>query len=405
MATNAPIHTGRHFLQIPGPTNVPDRVLRAMDMPTIDHRGPEFAKLGLEVLEGCKEVFRTKNPVIIYPSSGTGAWEAAIVNTLSQGDKVLMAETGHFATLWCALARKFNIEVEFLPGDWRHGASPEQIEARLSEDRAHSIKAVMVVHNETSTGVTSRIAAIRKAIDRAQHPALFLVDTISSLGSIEYNHDEWGVDVTVSCSQKGLMLPPGLGFNAISDKAMAAAKANTMPRSYWDWHEIIGSNKTGGWPYTPATNMLYGLKEAIAMLQEEGLDNVFARHLRHAAATRAAVRAWDLEILCLNEDEHSPILTAVLMPDGHDADRFRQVTLDNFDMSLGAGLSKVKGKVFRIGHLGHFNDLMLMGTLAGVEMGLELAKVPHRGGGVTAAMGVLTGKDGATSSRTKTASP
>lgn len=395
MATNAPIHTGRHFLQIPGPTNVPDRVLRAMDMPTIDHRGPEFAKLGLDVLEGCKEVFRTKNPVIIYPSSGTGAWEAAIVNTLSQGDKVLMAETGHFATLWCALARKFNIEVEFLPGDWRHGASPEQIEARLSEDRAHSIKAVMVVHNETSTGVTSRIAAIRKAIDRAQHPALFLVDTISSLGSIEYNHDEWGVDVTVSCSQKGLMLPPGLGFNAISDKAMAAAKANTMPRSYWDWHEIIGSNKSGGWPYTPATNMLYGLKEAITMLQEEGLDNVFARHLRHAAATRAAVRAWDLEILCLNEDEHSPILTAVLMPDGHDADRFRQVTLDNFDMSLGAGLSKVKGKVFRIGHLGHFNDLMLMGTLAGVEMGLELAKVPHRGGGVTAAMGVLTGKDGA----------
>ncbi len=405
MATNAPIHTGRHFLQIPGPTNVPDRVLRAMDMPTIDHRGPEFAKLGLEVLEGCKEVFRTKNPVIIYPSSGTGAWEAAIVNTLSQGDKVLMAETGHFATLWCALARKFNIEVEFLPGDWRHGASPEQIEARLSEDRAHSIKAVMVVHNETSTGVTSRIAAIRKAIDRAQHPALFLVDTISSLGSIEYNHDEWGVDVTVSCSQKGLMLPPGLGFNAISEKAMAAAKANTMPRSYWDWHEIIGSNKSGGWPYTPATNMLYGLKEAITMLQEEGLDNVFARHLRHAAATRAAVRAWDLEILCLNEDEHSPILTAVLMPDGHDADRFRQVTLDNFDMSLGAGLSKVKGKVFRIGHLGHFNDLMLMGTLAGVEMGLELAKVPHRGGGVTAAMGVLTGKDGAASSRTKAASP
>lgn len=405
MATNAPIHTGSHFLQIPGPTNVPDRVLRAMDMPTIDHRGPEFAKLGLEVLEGCKEVFRTKNPVIIYPSSGTGAWEAAIVNTLSQGDKVLMAETGHFATLWCALARKFNIEVEFLPGDWRHGASPEQIEARLSEDRAHSIKAVMVVHNETSTGVTSRIAAIRKAIDRAQHPALFLVDTISSLGSIEYNHDEWGVDVTVSCSQKGLMLPPGLGFNAISEKAMAAAKANTMPRSYWDWHEIIGSNKSGGWPYTPATNMLYGLKEAITMLQEEGLDNVFARHLRHAAATRAAVRAWDLEILCLNEDEHSPILTAVLMPDGHDADRFRQVTLDNFDMSLGAGLSKVKGKVFRIGHLGHFNDLMLMGTLAGVEMGLELAKVPHRGGGVTAAMGVLTGKDGAASSRTKAASP
>jgi len=366
-----------------------------MDMPVIDHRSSQFAELAKGVFDGCQKIFKTAGPVIIFPSSGTGAWEAAIVNTLSQGDKVLMAETGHFAALWCTLAKKFNIEVEFLPGDWRHGASPEQIEARLREDRAHTIKAVMVVHNETSTGVTSRIAAIRKAIDGAGHPALFLVDTISSLGSIEYNHDAWGVDVTVSCSQKGLMLPPGLGFNAISDKAMAAAKANTMPRSYWDWHEIIGSNKSGGWPYTPATNMLYGLKEAITMLQEEGLDNVFARHLRHAAATRAAVRGWDLEILCLNEDEHSPILTAVLMPDGHDADRFRQVTLDNFDMSLGAGLSKVKGKVFRIGHLGHFNDLMLMATLAGVEMGLELAKVPHRAGGVTAAMGVLTGADGA----------
>jgi alanine-glyoxylate transaminase / serine-glyoxylate transaminase / serine-pyruvate transaminase len=399
MATNAPVHTGRHFLQIPGPTTVPDRVLRAMDMPTIDHRGPEFAKLGHEILDACKTVFRTKNPVIIYPSSGTGAWEAAIVNTLSPGDKVLMAETGHFAALWCALAKRFNIVVDFLPGDWRHGASPEQIEARLREDRGHEIKAVMVVHNETSTGITCRIADIRKAIDRARHPALFLVDTISSLGSIDYKHDEWGVDVTVAGSQKGLMLPPGLSFNAISDKALAAAKANTMPRSYWDWQEIIGSNKSGSWPYTPATNLLYGLKEAITMLMEEGLDNVFTRHRRHAEATRAAVRAWGLEILCLNEDEHSPVVTAVVMPDGHDADRFRQVTLDNFDMSLGTGLSKVKGKVFRIGHLGHFNDLMLMGTLAGVEMGLALAKVPYITGGVTAAMNVLTGQATATAAR------
>ena len=385
-------HTGRHFLQIPGPTNVPDRVLRAIDMPTIDHRGPEFAELGLHVLEACKTIFRTRNPVIIYPSSGTGAWEAAIVNVLSPGDKVLMAETGHFASLWRALAERFKIEVDMIPGDWRRGASPEQIEAKLAEDKAHRIKAVMVVHNETSTGATSRIADIRKAIDRAKHPALFMVDTISSLASVAYEHDAWGVDVTVSGSQKGLMLPPGLSFNAVSDKALAAAKASTTPRSYWDWHEIIAANKSGGWPYTPATNMLYGLKEAIDMLHEEGLDNVFARHQRHAAATRAAVRAWNLEILCVEPREQSPVLTGVVMPDGHDADRFRQVTLEHFDMSLGAGLSKVKGKVFRIGHLGHFNDLMLMGTLAGVEMGLHLAGVPHRAGGVQAAMDVLKEK-------------
>jgi alanine-glyoxylate transaminase/serine-glyoxylate transaminase/serine-pyruvate transaminase len=385
-------HTGRHFLQIPGPTNVPDRVLRAIDMPTIDHRGPEFAELGLHVLEACKTIFRTRNPVIIYPSSGTGAWEAAIVNVLSPGDKVLMAETGHFASLWRALAERFKIEVDMIPGDWRRGASPEQIEAKLAEDKAHRIKALMVVHNETSTGATSRIADIRKAIDRAKHPALFMVDTISSLASVAYEHDAWGVDVTVSGSQKGLMLPPGLSFNAVSDKALAAAKASTTPRSYWDWHEIIAANKSGGWPYTPATNMLYGLKEAIAMLHEEGLDNVFARHQRHAAATRAAVRAWNLEILCVEPREQSPVLTGVVMPDGHDADRFRQVTLEHFDMSLGAGLSKVKGKVFRIGHLGHFNDLMLMGTLAGVEMGLHLAGVPHRAGGVQAAMDVLKEK-------------
>ena len=385
-------HTGRHFLQIPGPTNVPDRVLRAIDMPTIDHRGPEFAELGLHVLEACKTIFRTKNPVIIYPSSGTGAWEAAIVNALSPGDTVLMAETGHFASQWRALAERFKLEVDMIPGDWRRGASPEQIEAKLTEDRAHRIKAVMVVHNETSTGATSRVADIRKAIDRAKHPALFMVDTISSLASVAYEHDAWGVDVTVGGSQKGLMLPPGLGFNAVSDKALAAAKANTSTRSYWDWHEIIAANKSGGWPYTPATNMLYGLKEAIAMLHEEGLDNVFARHQRHAAATRAAVRAWNLEVLCVEPREQSPVLTGVVMPDGHDADHFRKVTLEHFDMSLGAGLSKLKGKIFRIGHLGHFNDLMLMGTLAGVEMGLHLAGVPHRAGGVQAAMDVLKDK-------------
>lgn len=393
--SNASFHTGRHFLQIPGPTNVPDRVLRAMDMPTIDHRGPEFAQLGLEVIEGSKKVFKTKNPVIIYPSSGTGAWEAAIVNTLSPGDKVLMVETGHFATLWRAMADKLKLDVEFVPGDWRHGASPEEIEARLSKDKGHSFKAVMVVHNETSTGVTSRIAEIRKAIDAAKHPALLMVDTISSLGSIDYEHDKWGVDVTVSCSQKGLMLPPGLGFNAVSDKALEASKQNTSLRSYWDWHEIINANKGGSWSYTPATNMLYGLKEAIAMLLEEGLDNVFARHKRYSAATRAAVATWGLENLCLDPREYSPILTAVVMPEGHDADQFRKVTLDNFDMSLGAGLSKIKGKVFRIGHLGHFNDLMLMGTLSGVEMALELAKVPHKKGGVISAMDVLTGRSGA----------
>ena len=387
------VHTGKHFLQIPGPTNVPDRVLRAMDMPTIDHRGPEFAQLGLDVLEGCKAVFRTKNPVVIYPSSGTGAWEAAIVNTLSRGDKVLMAETGHFATLWKGLAEKFKLEVDFLAGDWRRGAQPAEIEARLVADHQHRIKAVMVVHNETSTGVTSRIHEIRKAIDRAKHPALLLVDTISSLGSIEYEHDAWGVDVTVSCSQKGLMLPPGLGFNAISEKALSAAKANQTSRSYWDWQDILQQNKNGSWPYTPATNLLYGLKEAIKMLMEEGLDNVFARHLRLAAATRAAVRAWNLEILCQDPQEYSPILTAVVMPAGHDADYFRDVALKNYDMSLGAGLSKVKGKVFRIGHLGHFNDLMLMATLSGVEMALDIANVPHKAGGVLAAMEVLKAKD------------
>jgi alanine-glyoxylate transaminase/serine-glyoxylate transaminase/serine-pyruvate transaminase len=390
--SNASVHTGRHFLQIPGPTNVPDRVLRAMDMPTIDHRGPEFAQLGHDVIAASKKVFRTDKPVIIYPSSGTGAWEAAIVNALSPGDKVLMVETGQFATQWRTLALKMKLEVDFIPGDWRHGVNPADIEAKLSADKQHAIKAVMVVHSETSTGVVSNIPAVRKAIDSAKHPALLLVDSISGLGAIDYDHDGWGVDVTVSCSQKGLMLPPGLGFNAVSDKALAASKANTSVRSYWDWHEIIAANAGGSWPYTPPTNLLYGLKEAIAMLLEEGLEQVFARHKRYSAATRAAAQAWDLQVQCVEPQGHSPILTAIVMPDGHDADQFRKVTLDHFDMSLGSGLNKLKGKVFRIGHIGHFNDLMLMGTLSGVEMALDLAKVPHRSGGVLAAMNVLTGR-------------
>src|SRR6266478_1062403 len=383
------VHTGKHLLQIPGPTNVPDRVLRAMDMPTIDHRGPEFAQLGLEVLRGCKAVFRTKNPVVIYPSSGTGAWEAAIVNTLSPGDKVLMVETGHFATLWKQMAARWGIEVDFVPGDWRHGADPADIEARLAQDSSHSIKAVMVVHNETSTGVTSRVAEVRAAMDKVGHPALLLVDTISSLGSVDYRHDEWKVDVTVSGSQKGFMLPPGLGFNAISEKARAAAKKNKMPRSYWDWEEMVKPNASGFFPYTPATNLLYGLREAIAMLLEEGLDNVFARHKRLAAATRAAVAHWGLEVLCQEPSEYSPVLTAVLMPPGHDADKFRKIVLENYNMSLGSGLSKLAGKVFRIGHLGECNELTLLGALTGVEMGLSLAGVPHRAGGVAAAMTFL----------------
>lgn len=387
------LHSGRHFLQIPGPTNVPDRVLRAMDMPTIDHRGPEFAELGFAVMAGAQRVFQTKNPVIIYPSSGTGAWEAAIVNALSPGDRVLMAETGQFATLWRNLAVKFRLDVDFIPGDWRSGADMAEIARRLDADKAHAIKAVMVVHNETSTGCVTHPHDVRKVLNQVSHPALLMVDTISGLGSLDYRHDAWGVDVTVAGSQKGLMLPPGLGFNAVSDKALAAAKANTSIRSYWDWHEIIAANTSGSWPYTPATNLLYGLKEAIAMLEEEGLANVFARHVRHGAATRAAVEAWGLDVLSRKPADHSAALTAVVLPDGHDADNFRKIVLDTFDMSLGTGLAKLKGKVFRIGHLGHFNDLMLMGTLAGVEMGLALAKIPHRAGGVLAAMDVLSGGD------------
>ena len=384
--------SGRHFLQIPGPSNVPDRVLRAIDMPTMDHRGPEFGELGRRVLEGMGRVFGTDGTVVIFPGSGTGAWEAAIVNTLKPGDTVLMYETGQFATLWRAMAGRLGLKVEFVPGDWRHGVDPADVEARLRADTGRAIKAVMVVHNETSTGVTSRIAAIRAAIDAADHPALFMVDTISSLASMEYRHDAWGVDVTVAGSQKGLMLPPGLGFNAVSEKALAVARAGGMPRSYWDWQEMMGPNKTGYFPYTPATNLLYGLDEALKMLDEEGLSQVFARHDRFAEATRAAVHGWGLEVLALDPREYSSVLTTVIMPDGHDADALRAVILDRFDMSLGQGLGKLKGKVFRIGHLGDFNDLMLMGTLAGVEMGLHLAGVPHSDGGVAAAMDVLAGR-------------
>jgi alanine-glyoxylate transaminase/serine-glyoxylate transaminase/serine-pyruvate transaminase len=385
-----PFQTGRHFLQIPGPTNVPERILRAMARPTIDHRGPEFARLGLEVLEGLKEVFQTSGRVVIYPASGTGAWEAALVNVLSPGDKVLMFETGHFATLWREMAGRLGIDADFVPGDWRHGVDPAMVEARLTEDRRREFQAVMVVHNETSTGVTSRIGAVRQAMDRAGHPALLLVDTISSLASIDYRHDEWGVDVTVAGSQKGLMLPPGLSFNAISEKALAASKSARLPKSYWDWQPMLAANKAGFFPYTPGTNLLYGLRESIQMLREEGLENVFARHDRHAEATRRAVRAWGIEILCVNPEEYSSSLTAVLMPAGHSADELRKLILEQFDMSLGSGLGKVQDRVFRIGHLGNFNDLMLAGTLCGVEMGLALAHVPFSKGGVAAALDYLT---------------
>jgi len=381
--------SGRHFLQIPGPTNVPDRVLRAMDYPTIDHRGPEFARLTLEILERLKPVFQTQGPIITYAASGTGAWEAALVNTLSPGDRVLMFETGHFATLWRTMAEKLGLVVEFVPGDWRSGVDPALVEAKLADDRAHAFKAVMAVHNETSTGVTSRIAEVRKAIDRANHPALFMVDTISSLASIDYRHDEWGVDVTVAGSQKGLMLPPGLSFNAVSDKAIAASKHAKLPRSYWRWDETLAMNRQGYFPSTPATNLLYGLHEALAMLHEEGLPAVFARHQRHAEATRRAVRGWGLEILCRNPAEYSGSLTAVMMPDGHDADAFRREVLARYDMSLGTGLGRLAGSVFRIGHLGFFNDLMLCATLCGVEMGLAVREVPHRKNGVAAALAYL----------------
>jgi len=382
--------SGRHFLQIPGPTNVPDRILRAMDFPTIDHRGPAFAALTRDVLSGLKTVFQSDGPVIVYPASGTGAWEAALVNLLSPGDRVLMFETGQFATLWRQLAERLGLEVAFVPGDWRSGVDAARLESLLAEDRAHDIKAVCVVHNETSTGVTSDIPALRRAIDAIGHPALFLVDTISSLASIDYRHTAWGVDVTVAGSQKGLMLPPGLSFNAVSEKALAAAETARLPKSYWGWQEMLRANEAGHFPYTPATNLLYGLKEAISMLLEEGLDRVFSRHARLAEATRRAVRGWGLEVLCTDPAAYSNSLTAVLMPEGHDADAFRKTVLERFDMSLGNGLGKVQGKVFRIGHLGDFNELMLTATLSGVQMGLSLAGVPHEKAGLQDALDYMT---------------
>ncbi|MSO54559.1 MAG: aminotransferase class V-fold PLP-dependent enzyme [Rhodospirillales bacterium] len=382
--------SGRHFLQIPGPTNVPGRILRAIERPTIDHRGPEFARLASEIFSGLKRVVQTTSPVIVFPSSGTGAWEAALVNTLSPGDRILMCETGHFATLWRELAARLGLVVDFIPSDWRSPVDPAAIEAKLIEDKTKQIKAVCVVHNETSTGVTSDIPTIRAAIEKTRHPALLMVDTISSLASIDYRHDAWGVDVTVGCSQKGLMLPPGLGLNAISAKAMAATKTAKLPRSYWAWDAMLDMNKTGFFPYTPSTNLLFGLAEAITMLEEEGLENVFARHKRLARATRAAVKAWKLEILCRDEERHSNSLTAVVMPEKSDADEFRKVVLERFNMSLGNGLGRLKGKVFRIGHLGSLNELMLAGTLSGIEMGFKVAGVPHRPGGVQAALADLT---------------
>ncbi|MBC7623077.1 MAG: aminotransferase class V-fold PLP-dependent enzyme [Aeromicrobium sp.] len=387
--SNSSHRAGRHFLQIPGPTPIPERILRAIDRQVIDHRGPAFQALAKDVLEGIKSIFKTTQPVIIYPASGTGAWEAALVNTLSAGDQVLMVESGQFASLWHKMAVKLGLVPQLIETDWRSGVDAAIIEAALTADKSHAIKAVCVVHSETSTGVLSNIAAVRKAMDHAKHPALLMVDTISSLGSAEYRHDEWGVDVTIGGSQKGLMLPPGLSFNAISAKALAASKTAKLPRAFWGWDEMLVANETGFFPYTPATNMLYGLREAIAMLHEEGLDNVFARHIRHGETARRAVAAWGLTLQCGNPAEYSPVLTTVQVPAGHDADHLRAVILQNFDMSLGMGLARLKGKVFRIGHLGDCNDLSLMAALTGVEMGLALAGIPHKKGGVDAAMAYL----------------
>jgi len=384
------MHTGRHFLQIPGPTNVPDRVLRAMAQPVIDHRGPEFAKLGRDVLQGVRQVFQTKGPVVIFPSSGTGSCEAALANTLSPGDRVLIFETGWFSHIaWRRTAENLGVIVEYVPGSWRRGVSAAEVEARLAADPQQQFKAVVVVHNETSTGATSNIADVRKAMNRARHPALLIVDAISSLGSIDFRHDAWEVDVTVTGSQKGLMLPPGLGFNAMSEKALAARKTSKMPRSYWDWEEMLKANASGFFPYTPATNLLYALREALLMIEEEGLENIFMRHARYGAATRACVRAWGLQVLCEEPRDQSDALTAVVMPEGHNADRLRELILEKFDMSLGTGLGQLAGKVFRIGHLGSFNDLSLAGTLSGVEMGLELAGGTFKRGGVQAALNSL----------------
>jgi alanine-glyoxylate transaminase / serine-glyoxylate transaminase / serine-pyruvate transaminase len=394
------IHTGRHFLQVPGPTNVPDRVLRAMDNPVLDHRGPEFAELALDILQGLREVFRTTGPVIIYPSSGTGACEAALVNTLSTGDRVLIFETGQFSEGWRQIGKRLGLDVDYAPGDWRRGASPADLEERLRADTKHGYKAIVVVHNETSTGTTSRIAELRGVMNDLGHPALLIVDAISSLGCIDVRHDEWQADVTVCGSQKGLMTPPGLGFNAVSERALSANKDAKLPRSYWDWQPILKQNEAGFFPYTPATNLLLGLREALKMLREEGLPNTFRRHIRYGEATRAAVRAWGLEIVCAEPLDYSNSITAVFAPEGHSADRLRQIILDHFDMSLGAGLGKLAGKAFRIGHLGGFNDLMLAGVLSGIEMGLRVAGVPHRDGGVMAALEILAPAHGKLESAT-----
>ncbi|MEX0752350.1 MAG: aminotransferase class V-fold PLP-dependent enzyme [Xanthobacteraceae bacterium] len=393
MSKNSSRPVGRHFLHIPGPTPLPDRILRAMDTPIIDHRGPEFAKLARRCLDGIKTIFKTTNPVIIYTATGTGAWEGALVNTLSPGDRVLMVETGQFAMQWRNMATKFGLKPEFIPTDWRTGADPALIEAKLRDDKKHEIKAVCVLHNETATGCLSPIAEIRKTIDRAGHPALFLVDTISSLASTDYRHDEWGVDVTVGGAQKGLMLPPGMSFNAVSDKALAASKTSKLPKSFWAWDEMIAMNKQGFFPYTPATQMLHGLAEAIDMLHEEGLENVFARHERLAEATRRAVRAWGLDILCRDPKYYSPTVTGVLLPEGHNADAFRNLALERFNISYGASFGPFVGRYFRIGHLGDTNELMLLGALAGTEMSLALAGVPHKKGGVQAALDYLAAAD------------
>jgi alanine-glyoxylate transaminase/serine-glyoxylate transaminase/serine-pyruvate transaminase len=392
MISEVTIHTGRHFLQIPGPSNIPDRVLRAIDRPVMDHRGAEFASIVKESLEGMQKIVQTRGPVLMYPASGSGAWEAAIVNTLSAGDRVLMFETGHFSRLWRQVAERFGLHVDYLPGTWRTGVVIADVEAKLAEDKDHQYKAVMVAHNETSTGTTSKVFELRRMMNRLGHPALLMVDAVSSLGSIEYCHDEWEVDVMVASSQKGLMLPPGLAFNAISERALAASKTAKLPRSYWDWQEVLELSRNGFFPYTPSINLIFGLREAVQVLLEEGLPNVFARHERHGNATRAAVRAWGLELVCEDPTEYSNTVTAVFTPEGHSADALRAIILEKFDMSLGAGLSKLANKVFRIGHLGHFNDLMLAGTLAGVEMGLRLSGVPHKEGGVMAAVDSLAPK-------------
>ena len=386
MSKNNAHQAGRHFLQIPGPSNVPDRVLRAIAQPTIDHRGPEFA---LRILDKLKSVFNTESPILIYPASGTGGWESSLLNTLCPGDTVLAFETGHFATLWKNVAVKLGLEVIWVEGDWRQGIDADVVQQHLIDDQSHQIKAVLAVHTETSSGATSDIAKIRKAIDAANHPALYMVDAVSSLACTELRHDDWGIDVTISASQKGLMLPPGLCFNAVSEKALAASKGSTFPHSYWSWDSMLELNKKGYFPYTPSTNILYGLDEALCMLHDEGLANVFDRHSRLARATQLAVAGWGLENLCVNPEECSNSTTAVLMPEGHDADALRNVILDRFNMSLGMGLGKVKGTVFRIGHIGDFNELMLAGTLSGVEMGLNIARVPHNKGGVNAALEFL----------------